>query len=56
MSLPGLTLLAMYLVGMVVATLVALVLKRTILRGPTPRSTWCSWMLSARSILAGGHT
>jgi ferrous iron transport protein B len=34
--LQGLTLLAMYLIGIVAATLVALVLKRTLLRGPTP--------------------
>ncbi len=34
--LQGLTLLAMYLVGIVAAALVALVLKRTLLRGPTP--------------------
>jgi len=35
-TLPGLTLLAMYLVGIVTAVFVALLLKRTILRGPTP--------------------
>ena len=35
-SLQGLTLTAMYLVGIVAATAVALVLKRTLLRGPTP--------------------
>ncbi len=34
--LQGLTLFGMYLVGMVTAALVALVLKRTLLRGPTP--------------------
>ncbi len=34
--LQGLTLFAMYLVGIVTAALVALVLKRTLLRGPTP--------------------
>jgi ferrous iron transport protein B len=33
---PGVTLFAMYLVGLVVAPLVALVLKRTLLRGETP--------------------
>jgi ferrous iron transport protein B len=33
---PGLTLFAMYLIGIVVAPLVALVLKRTLLRGETP--------------------
>ena len=35
-SLAGLTLLAMYLIGMLTAAGVALVLKRTLLRGPTP--------------------
>jgi ferrous iron transport protein B len=35
-KLQGLTLFAMYAVGIVTAMLVALVLKRTILRGPTP--------------------
>lgn len=35
-QLQGLTLFAMYLVGMVTAAGVALVLKRTLLRGPTP--------------------
>jgi ferrous iron transport protein B len=34
--LQGLTLFAMYLVGIVTAVIVALVLKRTLLRGPTP--------------------
>jgi ferrous iron transport protein B len=34
--LQGLTLLAMYLLGMVTAAIVALVLKKTLLRGPTP--------------------
>ncbi|MEX0676495.1 MAG: ferrous iron transport protein B [Pirellulales bacterium] len=34
--LRGLTLFAMYLVGIVTAALVALVLKKTLLRGPTP--------------------
>jgi ferrous iron transport protein B len=34
--LPGLTLFAMYLIGLVVAPLVALLLKRTLLRGETP--------------------
>ncbi len=34
--LPGLTLFAMYLIGFVVAPLVALLLKRTLLRGETP--------------------
>lgn len=33
---PGLTLFAMYLVGLIVAPLVALILKRTLLRGDTP--------------------
>src|SRR5262249_11882091 len=33
---PGLTLFAMYMIGLVVAPLVALVLKRTVLRGETP--------------------
>lgn len=33
---PGLTLFAMYLIGLVVAPLVALALKRTLLRGQTP--------------------
>src|SRR5262249_28656842 len=33
---PGLTLFGMYLVGIVMAALVALLLKRTLLRGPTP--------------------
>lgn len=36
LRLPGLTLLAMYLVGTVMAVVVALVLKRTLLRGATP--------------------
>ncbi|HEY2841034.1 MAG TPA: ferrous iron transport protein B [Pirellulales bacterium] len=36
LKLQGLTLLAMYLVGIVTAVFVALILKRTILRGPTP--------------------
>ncbi len=35
-SLAGLTLFAMYLIGMLTAAGVALVLKRTLLRGPTP--------------------
>ena len=35
-QLQGLTLFAMYLVGIVAAAVVALVLKRTLLRGPTP--------------------
>ena len=35
-DLQGLTLFGMYLVGMVAAALVALVLKRTLLRGPAP--------------------
>ncbi len=35
-TLPGLTLLGMYLIGIVTAALVALALKRTLLRGPTP--------------------
>lgn len=35
-GLQGLTMTAMYLVGIVTAVLVALVLKRTLLRGPTP--------------------
>jgi ferrous iron transport protein B len=35
-QLQGLTLFALYLTGIVVAALVALVLKRTLLRGPTP--------------------
>jgi ferrous iron transport protein B len=34
--LPGLTLFAMYLLGLIVAPLVALALKRTLLRGETP--------------------
>src|SRR5262249_9778977 len=33
---PGLTMFAMYLIGLVAAPLVALVLKRTLLRGETP--------------------
>jgi len=36
LPLQGLTLFAMYVLGMVVAAVVALVLKRTLLRGPTP--------------------
>ncbi|HTU26342.1 MAG TPA: nucleoside recognition domain-containing protein, partial [Pirellulales bacterium] len=36
LPLAGLTLLAMYLIGIVTAAGVALVLKRTLLRGPTP--------------------
>jgi ferrous iron transport protein B len=36
LQLQGLTLFGMYLVGIVAATVVALVLKRTLLRGPTP--------------------
>jgi ferrous iron transport protein B len=36
LNLPGLTLFAMYLVGIVAAVLVALVLRRTILKGETP--------------------
>jgi ferrous iron transport protein B len=35
-ALPGLVLFSMYLIGLVVAPLVALVLKRTLLRGQTP--------------------
>ncbi len=35
-TLAGLTLTAMYLIGMVTAAVVALILKRTLLRGPTP--------------------
>lgn len=35
-GLQGLTMTAMYLVGIVTAVMVALVLKRTLLRGPTP--------------------
>src|SRR5262249_39725996 len=34
--MPGLTLFAMYMIGLVVAPLVALLLKRTLLRGETP--------------------
>src|SRR5439155_24388174 len=33
---PWLTMFSMYLIGIVVAPLVALILKRTLLRGPTP--------------------
>ncbi|MEX2118570.1 MAG: ferrous iron transport protein B [Pirellulales bacterium] len=36
LGLQGLTMTAMYLVGIVTAAVVALVLKRTLLRGPTP--------------------
>jgi ferrous iron transport protein B len=36
LRLPGLTLLAMYLLGIVVALLMALLFKKTILKGPTP--------------------
>jgi ferrous iron transport protein B len=36
LTLPGLTLLAMYLVGIVVAAVVAFVLRRTLLRGDAP--------------------
>lgn len=36
LPLQGLTLFALYLLGMVTAALVALILKRTLLRGPTP--------------------
>ncbi len=36
LPLQGATLFAMYVLGMVVAAIVALVLKRTLLRGPTP--------------------
>ncbi|HVU89456.1 MAG TPA: ferrous iron transport protein B [Pirellulales bacterium] len=36
LNLKGLTLAAMYLIGIVTATVVALVLKKTLLRGPTP--------------------
>lgn len=36
LALPGLVLFAMYLIGIIVAPLVALVLKRTLLRGDTP--------------------
>jgi len=36
LSLPGLTMFAMYLLGIVTAMLVALVLKRSLLRGATP--------------------
>jgi ferrous iron transport protein B len=36
LQLQGLTLFAMYLVGIVAAAVVALVLKKTLLRGPTP--------------------
>ncbi len=36
LPLQGVTLFAMYVLGMVVAAIVALVLKRTLLRGPTP--------------------
>jgi ferrous iron transport protein B len=36
LTLPGLTLFAMYLVGIVAAVIVALVLRRTILKGETP--------------------
>jgi ferrous iron transport protein B len=36
LGLQGLTLLGMYLVGIVTAAVVALVLKRTVLKGPTP--------------------
>ena len=36
LNLPGLTLFAMYLVGIVAAVVVALVLRRTILKGETP--------------------
>jgi ferrous iron transport protein B len=36
LNLKGLTLAAMYLIGILTATVVALVLKKTLLRGPTP--------------------
>src|SRR6185312_8564963 len=36
LGLRALTIAAMYLLGMVVAMIVALILKRTVLRGPTP--------------------
>ena len=36
LSLKGLTLAAMYLIGIVAATVMALILKKTLLRGPTP--------------------
>jgi ferrous iron transport protein B len=36
LNLPGLTMAAMYALGIVVAVIVALLLKKTILRGPTP--------------------
>ncbi len=36
LSLKGLTLAAMYLIGIITATVMALLLKKTLLRGPTP--------------------
>jgi ferrous iron transport protein B len=54
---PGLTMFAMYMIGLVVAPLMALVLKRTLLRGDTPVFVmemplykWPSWRTVSRRV------
>jgi ferrous iron transport protein B len=58
---PGLTLFCMYLIGLVVAPLVALLLKRTLLRGETPAFVmempvykWPSWRTVVRRMTDSG--
>jgi ferrous iron transport protein B len=58
---PGLTLFCMYLIGLVVAPLVALLLKRTLLRGETPAFVmempmykWPSWRTVLRRMTDSG--
>jgi ferrous iron transport protein B len=58
---PGLTLFAMYLIGLVVAPLIALTLKRTLLRGETPVFVmemplykWPSWRTVLQRMLSSG--
>jgi ferrous iron transport protein B len=58
---PGLTLFALYLIGLVVAPLVALALKRTLLRGDTPLFVmemplykWPSWHTVLRRMTDSG--
>jgi ferrous iron transport protein B len=58
---PGLTMFAMYAIGLVVAPLVALLLKRTLLRGDTPPFVlemplykWPSWRVVVRRMSDSG--
>src|SRR5438552_8093916 len=58
---PGVTMFAMYAIGLVVAPLVALLLKRTLLRGETPPFVmemplykWPSWRMILRRMVDSG--